>query len=147
MDIQISKATLNDLEAIDNIENELSTRILSQDILKSSLNNSNIHSFVAIVNNKIVGYLMAEFLIDHIDILSIAVKKEFRQNNVASKLIDKLFEIANDLKVDYIYLEVRASNLPAIKFYEKNGFNKITIRAKYYPDNNEDAYIYTEIIN
>ena len=38
-------------------------------------------------------------------------------------------------------LEVRNSNIPAQKLYEKHGFKQITIRKNYY-DNSEDALIY-----
>ena len=38
-------------------------------------------------------------------------------------------------------LEVRRSNIPAQKLYEKHGFKQIAIRNNYY-DNTEDALIY-----
>ena len=40
-----------------------------------------------------------------------------------------------------IFLEVRESNIPAIEFYRKNGFEKIGVRKNYYHDTNEAAHI------
>jgi ribosomal-protein-alanine N-acetyltransferase len=40
-------------------------------------------------------------------------------------------------------LEVRLSNLPARKLYEKYGFRPVGIRPRYYSDNGEDALIMT----
>ena len=38
-------------------------------------------------------------------------------------------------------LEVRISNEPAIKLYEKYGFTSLGKRRAYYQDNNEDALV------
>ena len=43
--------------------------------------------------------------------------------------------------VKYLTLEVRVSNTPAIKLYEKYGFQSLGTRKGYYQDNNEDALI------
>ena len=43
--------------------------------------------------------------------------------------------------IKYITLEVRVSNIPAIKLYEKYGFKSLGTRKGYYQDNNEDALI------
>ena len=43
--------------------------------------------------------------------------------------------------VKYLTLEVRVSNEPAIKLYEKYGLKSLGIRKGYYQDNNEDALI------
>ena len=44
-------------------------------------------------------------------------------------------------KVKYLTLEVRVSNEPAIRLYEKYGFQSLGTRKGYYQDNNEDALI------
>jgi hypothetical protein len=40
-----------------------------------------------------------------------------------------------------VYLEVRLSNITAIKLYEKLGFREIGRRSNYYPDSKEDALV------
>ena len=40
-------------------------------------------------------------------------------------------------------LEVRLSNLPARRLYEKYGFRPVGLRPRYYSDDNEDALIMT----
>ena len=44
-------------------------------------------------------------------------------------------------KIKYLTLEVRESNIPAIKLYEKYGFKSFGVRKGYYQDNNENALI------
>lgn len=67
----------------------------------------------------------------------IAIKKEFRRKHLADELLNYFIK---NFDVDIIFLEVRASNAPAISFYRKNGFKEIGIRKKYY-QNGEDAII------
>ena len=45
-----------------------------------------------------------------------------------------------NLGIEKIFLEVRASNTPARNLYIQNGYNEISIRKKYYSDN-EDAIV------
>ena len=52
-------------------------------------------------------------------------------------IIDDCYK--NNIK--YLTLEVRVSNLPAIKLYEKYGFQSLGTRKGYYQDNSEDALI------
>jgi ribosomal-protein-alanine N-acetyltransferase len=38
-------------------------------------------------------------------------------------------------------LEVRAGNQPAIALYERHGFRTVSVRARYYQDDGEDALV------
>ena len=49
--------------------------------------------------------------------------------------------MAAALNAEWLTLEVRASNLPAQRLYEKYGFRRAGVRRRYYSDNNEDALI------
>ena len=60
---------------------------------------------------------------------------------IGTLLLDYLIKYLNDLNLLYIYLEVNASNIFAIKLYENYGFIKVNIRKNYY-NNNEDALLY-----
>ena len=146
MNIQIRKADIQDLEQIEGIENSLERRILSSTTLYSTLNKANYYYLVATIKDTIVGYIAAELLVDHFDILSIAVSEDYRRQNIASLLLKEFFSNCLNLNIQDIFLEVRISNIAAIRFYEKMGFEKISTRKKYYKDTNEDAYIYKKIV-
>ena len=142
MDITIERASIKDLDEIAKIEDNLKHRILSSTTLASTLNQSTYYYFVAKINNIIIGYLATQLLVDHFDLLAIAVVKDFRRQSIATYLLDELFNLCDKLKITDIFLEVRQNNLSAISFYEKLGFEKISSRKNYYTDTNEDAYIY-----
>lgn len=146
MNILIERASIKDIKAIENIEKTLEHRILSYDSLVTTLNKDTYYYFVAKSNNAVVGYISAELLVDHFDLLAVAVLKEYRKKNIATYLLDKLTNACLQLDINDIFLEVRCNNFAAIKFYEKLGFEKISCRKNYYKDTNEDAYIYKKMV-
>jgi ribosomal-protein-alanine N-acetyltransferase len=92
--------------------------------------------YVARENRKLIGYIGVEKISGETHIINVAVHPEYRRRGTAKKLIES---VLNDC--DVFFLEVRVSNIPAIKLYEKYGFKKVGTRRKYYTDNDEDAYI------
>ena len=147
MNVQIQRADLSEIKQIEDIEFSLKHRLLTYPTLQTTLINKNYYYFIAKLKDNIIGYIAAEFLVDHFDILAIAVLEEYRRQNIASQLINMIFEISKKLNIQDIFLEVRCNNLSAINFYEKMGFKKISVRKNYYTDTNEDAYIYVKNIN
>ena len=74
-------------------------------------------------------------------LISIAVLEEYRGRGIGSTLLQHTIDaMKNVYKVASIYLEVRVSNIGAIKLYEKFGFKKARIVREYYRDG-EDAYV------
>lgn len=92
-------------------------------------------------DNKIAGYAGTWHIIDEGHITTIAVKNEFLRNHIGEALIKRIIDDCYKNGVKYLTLEVRVSNEPAIKLYEKYGFQSLGTRKGYYQDNNEDALI------
>ena len=57
--------------------------------------------------------------------------------------LDQLLDLAIARHAREATLEVRLSNLPARRLYEKYGFRPVGLRPRYYSDDNEDALIMT----
>jgi ribosomal-protein-alanine N-acetyltransferase len=76
------------------------------------------------------------------DINSVFVFPRFRRKGVAEKLLSAAINTAKEKNLDKIFLEVRETNAPAIKLYQKAGFNKVGTRKKYYFDG-ENAIVMT----
>ena len=89
----------------------------------------------------LAGYAGTWHIIDEGHITTIAVKKEFLRNHIGEAIIHRIIEDCMKDGVKYLTLEVRVSNIPAIKLYEKYGFQSLGTRKGYYQDNNEDALI------
>lgn len=58
-----------------------------------------------------------------IEIMSIFIKSEVRQQGYGSKLLSKLIEIANEKRITCIYVKVSKDNSGFRTFLEKNKFN------------------------
>ena len=140
--ILISKMQDEDIEEALLTEQSHNIHILSKNILKEDIKNKNYNYLVAKNNDgKIIGYIGISYVLDSADIISIVVHKEYTQKGIATLLLQEIFAFAKENNIQKIMLEVRRSNLPAQKLYEKHGFKQIAIRNNYY-DNTEDALIY-----
>lgn len=84
-------------------------------------------------NDSIVGFLSFDFIYDRAEINYIFVEKDYRQQGIATKLLNHMLDICNN-ECKNITLEVKESNKSAIKFYLKNGFIEVARREKYYQD-------------
>lgn len=96
---------------------------------------------VAVINNRIVGYICVERIIDEAHILNLAVHPDFRKMGIGSLLVSNILDELRTTGCRYVYLEVRASNVAAKKLYERFGFEVVGIRKHYYIRPEEDAYV------
>jgi len=89
----------------------------------------------------LVGYAFISRYVDAWHVMNVAVATDFRGRGIATALLERLSEMtATDPQRGYT-LEVRVSNVQAIRLYERLGFEARGIRSGYYTDNREDALI------
>ena len=106
--------------------------------LEDLINDEYTKILVAEIDGEIRGYIMFTKVYETIDIISIVVAENYRNKKIASSLIDYMIsEYQDTLKL--ITLEVNTDNLPAIKLYEKFGFEIIHTKEKYF--NGKDSYL------
>lgn len=91
------------------------------------------------VNDTLAGYGGMWLVCDEAQITNIAVMPEFRKQGIGNTIINELISRATNASV--MTLEVRESNTPAIKLYEKNGFSADGLRKNYYKNPTENAVL------
>ncbi len=141
-------ATVNraDLEPILSIE-QLSFRWpWSRMSFESELSGQNASSFAvrsveADKELQIVAYAFLRRLANELHILKIAVTPALRGHGIATWFLNRCFTMGAQQGANSVHLEVRPSNIPAIKLYGKLGFNEIGRRPNYYTDSKEDALV------
>jgi [ribosomal protein S18]-alanine N-acetyltransferase len=144
VNIELRRLTLADLAAIERIERQSYPTPWSRSMFASELAKTSSICLGAVDTDggeALVGYLIISRYADAWHVMNIAVQKDYREHGVATKLLNRLFEVtAGDDRRGYT-LEVRVSNGGAIRLYEKLGFVPRGIRRGYYTDNREDALI------
>jgi ribosomal-protein-alanine N-acetyltransferase len=101
------------------------------------------HYLVALMGDEVVAYGGIWLMVDEAHITTFAVHPGFRRRKIAERLLLALLDLARERMAREATLEVRLSNLPARRLYERYGFRPVGIRPRYYSDNNEDALIMT----
>jgi ribosomal-protein-alanine N-acetyltransferase len=130
-------ATNQDINAILAIEIRAFEYPWTRQKLVDSFNNPQIEMQLMLKNEQIIGYLLTLKSADFLDILTLCIDPNFQRQGLGKKLLNVGLE-KNTAKS--IFLEVRVSNIAAIKFYQTYGFEQIDERKKYYA-NLEDAKI------
>ncbi len=67
-------------------------------------------------------------------ILMFAVERQYRKRGIGHELMQKFIELSLKRGATKISLEVRRSNIDAIRFYEKFGFQNTGVLFMYYSD-------------
>jgi ribosomal-protein-alanine N-acetyltransferase len=96
---------------------------------------------VAEAAGHIIGYSVMLFALPDADLANIAVAPAARGKGTGRLLLDRSLAAARSLGTQHVYLEVRASNEPAIRMYESVGFAEFGVRRRYYRDPVEDARV------
>jgi [ribosomal protein S18]-alanine N-acetyltransferase len=88
--------------------------------------------FIALENHKVIGFVAGRQVLDEAEVLNLAVLPAGRRKGAGSTLLRVLLEAFKREDVVKVFLEVRESNLAAISFYQKAGFQEIGKRPRYY---------------
>ncbi|MFN4034112.1 MAG: ribosomal protein S18-alanine N-acetyltransferase [Fimbriimonadales bacterium] len=138
--LTIERMTEAHLPEVMRIERAVFAPGWSEESFRSDLRNPSALYLNLRVNGKLVAYAGMWLIIDEAHITNVAVLPEYRGRNLAKRLLHRLLCLARERGCVKATLEVRISNTPAQKLYEKFGFRPVAVRAKYY-DNVEDALI------
>lgn len=136
--VEIKLATEKDVDSIAELEKEnILVNTMSKKQIKSSLDDENYIVFKAVADGEVVGFIMLNKS-DELNIDSVAVKKEFRNLGIATKLIERAEAYAKESGVGAVSLEVAYKNITAYLLYKKLGFVERRTRKNYY-QNGDDA--------
>ena len=140
--VVIQDMTLDDVDGVQVVERASFPLPWPANAFRHELTqNTNARYVVARDGERIVAYAGLWLMVDEAHITTFAVLPEVRRRRIGERLLQRLFEIAHEMKAEWLTLEVRASNLAAQRLYEKYGFRRAGVRRRYYSDNNEDALI------
>jgi ribosomal-protein-alanine N-acetyltransferase len=98
-------------------------------------------ALVAVEGDSTLGFVIARCALDEWEIENVVVASEARNRGLASALLRHLLDRARSAGATSVLLEVRQSNLAALRLYEKQGFTLQGRRPNYYRDPVDDALL------
>ncbi len=140
---QLQPMTYEDIQEVMVIETNVQSQPWSSGIFKDCIRVGYSCWVCKENNDQLVGYLIQSIAAEEMHILNVCIHPHWQRRNLGTLLVQHAETIALKEKVRSSFLEVRQSNLPAIRLYQKEGYKKIGIRKDYYPITNgrEDAIV------
>jgi ribosomal-protein-alanine N-acetyltransferase len=99
--------------------------------------------WVAEENAVVAGFLAARRAATDLEILNFAVREDVRRSGAGTSLLRAAVAWGKTFQAEKAFLEVRASNATALRFYERQGFQVTGRRPRYYTAPLEDALLLT----
>ncbi len=137
---EIRRLSAGDIPAAAEAEKICFSNPWSEATLGAELKNPMNDFFGAFDEDRLCGYIGGQTVAGETSVFNVAVLPYYRRKGFGKALVDRFIEEVRQ-KTDVIYLEVRASNLPAINLYEKAGFVFCGIRKAYYTNPTENALL------
>ena len=142
--LRIEPMGLDDLAAVHAIERASFTSPWPDHAYRSEIESNRLaHYLVARAGETVAAYGGMWLMVDEAHITTFAVHPAWRRQGIGERLLLAFLDLAVDRGAHEATLEVRLSNLPARRLYEKYGFRPVGLRPRYYSDDHEDALIMT----
>ena len=137
----IREMTGADLAVVAALEAEIFSMPWSLQGFADTLGREDVLFLVAYEEETLLGYVGIYCTSDEGEITNVAVAPSARRRGVGQELLAELIGRLAQKEIYRIVLEVRVSNEPAIRLYEKQGFATMGKRKNFYEKPTEDAYV------
>lgn len=143
MEFTLTKMSTEHIGQIAVLEKECFSEPWSENALAEELENENSHFLVA-VSDEVMGYIGVQEICGEAYITNVAVFGKYRKLGIGRALLRAACDGAKNRSCEFITLEVRESNVPAISLYESEGFEKAGVRKNFYSSPTENGVIFTK---
>lgn len=137
----------NDIGAVVQLERSCFSQPWSAQVFEAELKNKSALFLVAKRQGEIQGYIGLHIVLDEGYIANVAVSPDARRSGTGQVLLGAACEIARERRLRFLTLEVRESNFPAIRLYEKMAFAQVGRRPAFYSNPKEDALLMTRFFS
>jgi ribosomal-protein-alanine acetyltransferase len=137
MELKIETATIKLLDKLFEIEEQcFDQEAFTKRQIGYLLTDYNTIALVAKANIDIAGFIIAQVEIDETlqygHIITMNVAANYRRKHVATRLLQEMEKLLKEKSITECHLEVREDNNPAIKLYQKLGYQTMGKLEKYY---------------
>ncbi|MBQ8352089.1 MAG: ribosomal protein S18-alanine N-acetyltransferase [Clostridia bacterium] len=139
--ITLRRGRADDVKALAAIEAACFSRPWSEYSIASHLSSESAMTLVCEEDGEALGVLFLSCLPPEGEVYRLAVLPAARRRGIGRRLLAAGLALERDAGVREMFLDVRASNAPAIALYEGFGFSSYGRRANYYFAPREDAIL------
>jgi [ribosomal protein S18]-alanine N-acetyltransferase len=132
-----------DLDAVAALEADSFTNPWTREMLARELRQSDVARVYVLraAGRRVAAFCACWLIFDELHINTVAVDPALRRRGLATKLMEHVCSEARHEGATAVTLEVRRSNEPALRLYERLGFTVEAVRPRYYTSPEEDALI------
>ena len=130
---QFVPMTLRHLDAVQHIESTAYQHPWSRGNFSDSLAAGYQAQLLWAAPDVLLGYFVAMKGVDEVHLLNITVAPAYQRQGWSRVMLDGLAVWARGQGAQYLWLEVRVSNMRAKSVYEGYGFQRVGLRKNYYP--------------
>ncbi len=128
----LSESSSRDAAAIAALHGASFRRGWSEQEVEGLLLDRHVIAHRATSGGKFAGFIMSRLVEDEAEILSVAVAARNQGRGLARNLLSLHLRRLAGLGARKVFLEVDEHNAPAIRLYERAGFNEVSRRPNYY---------------
>ncbi len=141
--MHLRTANGTDLAALVRLENEcLADEPWSAGALQAQLDDPGCLTLLAETDGTVAAYVSGRLLPPEAEIYRVATLPACRRRGLGQALLAAFLGRAHARGCRSFFLEVRASNAPAVSLYASVGFEKCGVRRAYYRNPREDALLF-----
>lgn len=130
--VMLSPLTPEQLDAVMAIEQTAYSHPWSRGNFRDSLN-PQFEAQGLWLGDELLGYFLAMRGFEEMHLLNITVAPARQGQGWGHMMLDALTLLSRHAGAQWLWLEVRQSNLRALQVYERYGFRQISVRKDYYP--------------
>jgi ribosomal-protein-alanine N-acetyltransferase len=140
--LSVERMRYEDISTVQQIEREIFLSPWPRNAYASELaQNRQAQYLVLRQGGEVIGYAGIWRVAHEAHVTTIGVRTADQRRGYGTTLFAALVQRAYEMGARWVTLEVRATNLHAMRLYERFGFKVIGRRRGYYTDNAEDAVI------
>lgn len=139
--IEIRELRREDIDAVVAIETEAFTTPWQAETFEGLMDRDGVELIVMADAGAVIGYAVLWCILDQGELANLALTTSRRGAGLGAHLLRHVLALAGSRGIEKLFLEVRASNRPAIELYHRFGFEDVGIRRRYYERPVEDARV------
>ncbi len=111
----------------------------TREMLKAELENPFTVLVCEYCGERPAAFAFGRVVADEAELFQIGTHPDHRSRGIARALLERLHGEMKERGAAVCFLEVRSRNLAALSLYEKAGYERVSVRRNYYPD--DDAVV------